>query len=105
MEQYEVIGYVFAAIVTIAGGIGTLYKVMSAMRKEREFENEKILKQAHEYVDQKYKILDQEIAHQKDMNEGKIAELSQKIEDLRKQMENQHTQLVGLLTKMVVEKD
>jgi uncharacterized coiled-coil protein SlyX len=45
--------------------------------------------------------LEQELLHQKDKHEGKIAELSDKIEQLREEMRRHHSQLVELLTKMI----
>lgn len=99
--NYEILGLVLAALFMITGGIATLYKLSSSMRKEREEENDKILAEAKEYTDQKYKVLEQEVKHQKDLHEGKIAELSEKIEQLREEMRRHHGQLVDLLTKMV----
>jgi len=99
--DYQVIGAVLGALFFISGGLATLYKFMSTIRKEREEENEKILKTAKEYVDTKTDALESELAHQKDMHEGKIVELSKKIEELREEMRRHHSQLVNLLTKMV----
>lgn len=99
--NYEILGLVLAALFMISGGVATLYKLASSMRKEREEENAKILAESKEYVDSKYKILEQEVKHQKDLHEGKIAELSDKIEQLREEMRRHHGQLVDLLTKMV----
>lgn len=99
--NYEILGLVLAALFMISGGVATLYKMASSMRKEREEENKKTLKEAKEYTDSKCQVLEQEIKHQKDLHEGKIAELSEKIEQLREEMRRHHTQLVDLLTKMV----
>jgi hypothetical protein len=99
--NYEILGLVLAALFMISGGVATLYKLASSMRKEREEENAKILSESKEYVDAKYRILEQEVKHQKDLHEGKIAELSDKIEQLREEMRRHHGQLVDLLTKMV----
>lgn len=96
------IGYVFAALAAIAGGIGTLYKVISAMRKEREEENKKILDQARGYVDLKVEALEKELEYQKELHSGKTEELSQKIEQLREDLQRQHQSLVELITKMIV---
>lgn len=99
--NYEILGLVLAALFMISGGVATLYKLASSMRKEREEENSKILAESKEYVDAKYRILEQEVKHQKDLHEGKIAELSDKIEQLREEMRRHHGQLVDLLTKMI----
>ena len=60
-----------------------------------------ILSDTKDYTDSIYKGLEQELKHQKDLHEGKIAELSEKIEQLREEMRRHHTQLVDLLTKMI----
>ena len=99
--NYEILGLVLVALLTISGGIATLYRAMNSLRKEREEENQKILEMANDYTNAKCKILEQEISHQKDIQEGKVAELSDKIEQLREEMRRHHTQLVDLLTKMV----
>lgn len=99
--NYEILGLVLAALFMISGGVATLYKMMNSLRTERDRESEKVLKEAKEYTDNKYHSLEQELQHQKNMHEGKIAELSQKIEELREEMRRHHTQLVSLLTKMI----
>lgn len=99
--NYEILGLVLAALFMISGGVATLYKLASSMRREREEENEKILSDSKNYTDSKYNVLEQELKHQKDLHEGKIAELSEKIEQLREEMRRHHTQLVDLLTKMI----
>lgn len=102
--NYEILGLVLAALFMISGGVATIYKVVNSLREERDRENEKILKESKEYTDNKHAILKQELEHQKDIHEGKIAELTDKIELLREEMRRHHSQLVNLLTKMV-EKD
>lgn len=99
--NYEMLGLVVAALIMIGGGVGSLYKVTNSMRKEREEENEKILDTSKQYTDAKFFMLEQELRYQKEMHEGKIAELSEKIEQLREEMRRHHSQLVDLLTKMI----
>lgn len=99
--NYEMLGLVVAALIMIGGGVGSLYKVTNSMRKEREEENEKILDTSKQYTDAKFFMLEQELRYQKEMHEGKIAELSEKIEQLREEMRRHHGQLVDLLTKMI----
>jgi chromosome segregation ATPase len=99
--NYEILGLVLAALFMISGGIATLYKMINSLRSERDRENEKVLKESKEYTDNKFHVLAQELEHQKDMHEGKIAELSEKIEQLREEMRRHHSQLVELLTKMI----
>ena len=74
--NYEILGLVLAALFMISGGVATLYKMINSLRVERDRENEKVLKEAKEYTDIICQSLEQELAHQKDKHEGKIAELS-----------------------------
>ena len=97
--NYEILGMVIGALFLISGGLATAYKSLNSIRKEREEENQKVLKQAREYTDQKIEILEQEISHQKDIYESKIEELSEKIEQLREEMRRHHSQLVDLLSQ------
>lgn len=99
--NYEILGLVLAALFMISGGVATLYKMMNSIRQEREHENNRVLSESKEYTDNKYEVLSQELKHQKDLHEGKIAELSEKIELLREDMRRHHGQLVDLLTKMI----
>lgn len=99
--DYQIVGIVLGALFFIAGGLFTLYKFINTVRTEREQENEKVLAQAKEYINTRCDALKSELDHQKNMHEGKTAELSKKIEELREEMRRHHTQLVGLLTKMI----
>lgn len=101
MDKYEMIGYVFVALVAIAGGIGTLYKVISAMRDERSKENKEILKLAHEYVDLKINGVCKELEYQKEIHSGKTAELADKIEQLREDIQRHQNTLVELISKII----
>lgn len=99
--NYEILGLVVAALAMVGGGIASLFRVTSGMRKEREEENVKILKEAKNYTDSRLAVIEQEVKYQKEMHEGKIAELTQKIEELKEEMRRHHGQLVDLLTKMI----
>ena len=99
--NYETLGMVLGAFFFILDGLTTLWKVMSAMRHEREEENKKILNISKEYTDSKYRSLEQDLDHQRDMHEGKIAELSQKIDELKEEMSKHHIQLMDFLIKSI----
>ena len=103
--NYETLGMVLGALFLITGGLATIYKMLNGIRKEREEENQKVLKQAKDYSDQKFQVLEQELNHQKDLHEGKISELAQQIEQLREEMRRHHTQLVDLLSKAWSERE
>jgi uncharacterized coiled-coil protein SlyX len=97
--DYQTVGIVLGALFFITGGLATLYKFLNTIRKEREAENEKILAAAKTYTDAKFEKLEMELAHQKDLHEGKIAELSHKIDELKEEMSRHHSQLMDLLVK------
>jgi uncharacterized coiled-coil protein SlyX len=99
--DYQVVGIVLGALFFITGGLATLYKFMNTIKKERDDENQKILEQSKQYTDTKYEKLEAELAHQKNLHEGKLAELSDKIEHLREETRRYHGQLVELITKML----
>lgn len=99
--KYEVMGFVVVALGIVSGGVASLYKVTSNMRKEREEENKDTLKQAKSYVDSRVYSLEQEMKFQKHLYENKTIELAQKIEQLRDEVRRHHGQLVDLLTKMI----
>lgn len=45
--------------------------------------------------------VDKDLQHLRETYNGEIRNLGQKIEDLRSELRNQHTQMVSLLTKMI----
>ena len=45
--------------------------------------------------------VEKDLAHLRETYNGEIRNLGQKIEDLRSELRNQHTQMVSLLTKMI----
>lgn len=99
--DYEILGVVLAALIIILGGVASLYKMARSIRDERDQENTVVLKEAKNYTDARVESLSKELQYHKELHEGKVAELSQKIEELREEMRRHHTQLVDLLTKMV----
>jgi uncharacterized coiled-coil protein SlyX len=101
--DYQTVGIVLGALFFITGGLATLYKFVTMIRKEREEENTKILEASKTYVDMKIEHIQQELDHQKDMHEGKISELSQKIDELKDEMSRHHSQLMDLLVKKLSE--
>ena len=99
--DYQVVGVVLGALFFISGGLATLYKFVNTIRKEREQENQKVLIASKEYVDNKIRILESELAHQKDLHEGKISELSEKIDQLKDEMSRHHSQLMDFLIQSI----
>ena len=101
--DYQIVGIVLGALFFVTGGLATLYKFVTMVRKEREEENAKILKDSKTYIDMRIDHVQQDLNHQKDMHEGKISELSQKIDELKDEMSRHHSQLMDLLVKKLSE--
>ena len=101
MVNYEIIGAVVVAMIAILGGVAHFYRLSGKFKQQREKQDAQILRESKEYTDMKIDYLQKDISYQKELHEGKIAELSEKIEELKEEMRNQHSQLVNLLTKMV----
>lgn len=99
--NYEIVGIVVAALIMIFGGIASLYKVSTSIRKERDEENQRVLNESKSYTDNQVRSIKKELDYHKEIHEGKVAELSEKIEQLREEMRGHHRQLVELLTKMI----
>lgn len=109
-----------AAAVTALGGLYTgVHKLNSSLKHKKERYRQAILDQAKEEMakirselDEKLKDLESELANQKenvarDMDHMKetynseIRVLGGKIEELREQLNTQHSQLIGFLTKLI----
>lgn len=95
------------------------WKISRDIRKEREAEAAKVLQAAKE-ADSKIKAemvakvellevefknlkheVDKDFAHLRETYNGALANLGQKIEELRTELRNQHGQLVSLLSEMI----
>lgn len=110
------------AVAAVGGAILTVQKILNNLKKAKKEEAERILQQAHEavlelkvvrdaeFVALKAKVdaleesVEKDLAHLKETYNGEIRNLGSKIEDLRQELRNQYTQMVGLLQKMI-EKD
>lgn len=110
-------------IITLGTAWLTVKKVAKDAKKDKkEFEAE-ILQKAKEEIALKEKDLqakieaaetrienleksvEKDLAHLRETYNGEIRNLAAKIEDLRSDLRNQHTQMVSLLTKMIDNKD
>lgn len=109
-----------AGMITAFGGAClTIWNIFLKFKKNREYYRKSILSQAKLEMDKiqiqledKIKALEVELAVQKEnvakdisfMKEtqtAEIANLANKIQDIREQLNTQHAQLVALLTKLV----
>lgn len=122
------------AVTAVGGAWLTIIKLNASYRKQRDLEAAKILHSAKEEISKtKTAILadrvlvqnrfearlealeqtvetnkesvEKDMQHIRETYNGEIRNLGQKIEDLRSELRNQHGQLVGLLTKMIENKD
>jgi hypothetical protein len=106
-------------IMAVAGAWALPWKISRDMRKDRELEAAKVLKSAQE-EDAKLRLefeakiqivqaeldnvkhdVEKDFAHVKETYNGALANLGQKIEELREQLNLQHSQLLSFLTKLV----
>lgn len=123
-----------SAIITIGGAWLTIRKLSKDFRKERELERAKILQEAKEaaakvkaelvaareiqYQDIAHQLkglqirqdnleqsVEKEFLHIRETYNGALSNLSDKIEDLRTELRNQHGQLVSLLSEMIRSRD
>ena len=107
------------AITAIGGAYHTIQRILANYKRKKEEYRQQILNQAKNEVDKavnnlefKIKQVEDELAWQKesvardlsvmkDAYNADIRVLGQKIEELRQDLITQHSQLVGLLTKLV----
>lgn len=116
---WEAILAVAGAITVIGGAWLTVRKVTKDSEQQKKEQAEAILKTAREELASKEAALqarlnaldtrietlessvDKDLQHLRETYNGEIRNLGQKIEDLRSELRNQHTQMVSLLTKMI----
>lgn len=67
--------------------------------KERTLSNK--ITQAEDRIEALEKSVEKDLQHMRETYNGEIRNLGQKIEDLRSELRNQHSQMVALLTKMI----
>lgn len=116
---WEAILAVAGAITVIGGSWLTIRKIQKDADASKKALSDEILKSAKEELAKKEielqakldklnarvenleESVDKDLQHLRETYNGEIRNLGQKIEDLRSELRNQHTQMVGLLTKMI----
>ncbi|NJO48146.1 MAG: hypothetical protein HC840_00360 [Leptolyngbyaceae cyanobacterium RM2_2_4] len=116
---WEAILAVAGACTVIGGAWLTIRKIQKDAAASKREHAEEILKTAKEEIALKeaaYKArlnaidirietlessVDKDLQHLRETYNGEIRNLGTKIEELRSELRNQHTQMVGLLTKMI----
>lgn len=120
MELTQEMVLSLAGVVTAIGGAWlTVRKISKDAQAQKKEHAEEILKIAREELAAKETALqarlnaldtridtlessvDKDLQHLRETYNGEIRNLGQKIEDLRSELRNQHTQMVSLLTKMI----
>ena len=120
MELTQEMVLSLAGVVTAIGGAWlTVRKISKDAQAQKKEHAEEILKIAREELTAKETALqarlnaldtridtlessvDKDLQHLRETYNGEIRNLGQKIEDLRSELRNQHTQMVSLLTKMI----
>jgi prefoldin subunit 5 len=110
-------------IITLGTAWLTVRKIAKDAEKTKKEHAAEILQQAKEEIALKERDLqakidaaqtrietlersvEKDLAHLRETYNGEIKNLAAKIEDLRGDLRNQHTQMVSLLTKMINNKD
>lgn len=113
------IGQVLIALGSIASVFLSAQKIIKDIKKEKEEENEKLLKRAMDEIENQKEMLDLKIdvcfeevdalkeVVEKDMENLKsiysneIKNLSEKVKELREEVKAQNAQIITLLTKML----
>lgn len=116
---WEAILAVSGAISAIGGAWMTVRKIAKNAEDEKKRHAAEILQIAKEEISEKEKEIkakiealdtrietlehsvDKDLQHMRETYNSEIRNLGQKIEDLRSELRNQHTQMVSLLTKMI----
>lgn len=116
---WEAILAVAGAITVVGGSWLTIRKIQKDAAAQKKEHSAEILKAAEEALAIKERDLqakldklnirietleesvDKDLQHLRETYNGEIRNLGQKIEDLRSELRNQHTQMVSLLTKMI----
>lgn len=116
---WEAILAVAGAITVIGGSWLTIRKIQKDADASKKALSDEILKSAKEEllkkelelqgkldklnarVENLEESVDKDLQHLRETYNGEIRNLGQKIEDLRSELRNQHTQMVSLLTKMI----
>lgn len=116
---WEAIVAVAGAITVLGGSWLTIRKIQKDADASKKALSDEILKSAKEELAKKELELqakldklntrvetledsvEKDLQHLRETYNGEIRNLGQKIEDLRSELRNQHTQMVGLLTKMI----
>lgn len=116
---WEAILAVAGAITIIGGSWLTIRKIQKDADASKKALSDEILKSAKEELIKKElelqakldklntrvetleESVEKDLHHLKETYNGELKNLATKIEDLRSELRNQHTQMVGLLTKMI----
>lgn len=106
-------------VITLGTAILTVMKVNRTIKKDREEQEAKILQSAKEEdalvrsqlegkikaqeieISNMKEIFAKDIEHLRETHSGQIANLGEKIEQLRDELRRQHTQMVDLLSKLI----
>jgi predicted nuclease with TOPRIM domain len=116
---WEAILAVAGAITIIGGSWLTIRKIQKDADASKKALSDEILKSAkEELIKKEFELqakldklntrvetledsVEKDLHHLKETYNGELKNLATKIEDLRSELRNQHTQMVGLLTKMI----
>lgn len=113
------VGTIVGSVIAVAGGILSIQKIMINNKKVKEEQIEKILIMAREEINLvKAKLesriegtksdlkslellVNKDISHVRESHESEIKSLADKIENLRDSLNEQHAQMISLLSKLL----
>lgn len=122
MNDYNMIMAIAGAIGTLGTAGFTIRHLFVILRKRRELHKASILNEAKKEVDAVQQILEnrvksmevelalhkesmaKDLVHLKETYTAEMANLGQKIENLRNDIQQQHQALIGLLTRLISSK-
>jgi peptidoglycan hydrolase CwlO-like protein len=122
MSSSEILGAVVGALGSIGAVAVTFTTLKNSFKKELQKEIADSIASARDIADADIRAfnlridslskeiaslenkIDKDIDHVKNIYNGEIRSLADKIENLREEVRHQHSQLVSLLTKLVTEK-
>ena len=81
------------------------FKNLKEERKEHNKSVDEKIDDAKEYIDLRHSESIREIGHIKEVQEGKLTEMSKKIDELREQVTKGQAQTMDILTKLLIKEE
>lgn len=99
------IGIVVVALTAILGLFWLMIRMSNSFKNDIEKDFNEKLKANKEYTLLKHNAAIREIEHIKEVQEGRLRELTEKIDELREQVASGQKQTMEILTKLLIKDD